>query len=1039
MANKNLVFLSETHANVKLLPKVHGFTVFGDSTHPHLTKHGGISVYVKNDLVPYVNDLRFSKSTLSFRISTIPYTFFMGVYIYPYDSNNFCDTDYAELIRDIMYWMDKGYQPYIGGDFNSRIGDINQISAKSLKWNFMGNVDEKLNNHGKLFSNMCEILKILPLNHSTYYKTNFDGDYTYYKANNKSQIDFVLTNNTGRVNVVDYSIIKTGWHFSDHLPLDLTIKMSWHINPLTLLVRSKELLHHTPLQMHSDKIKLCNLKVINVENAKRLLSQDAYSITQEINVEHSTDKILETIYKCKDVPIIPIHDMNSCDESFNNYLDLIKIQPNNLDEIKQAYEIYQSKRNDLHVHYVERAYNQYKNVLQSNDGKKLWKMISWSGKLDNTTPAVHPPFEEIIEHFESLYEPLKGECDITTLKSDVYIPVTDDPITLQEVSSTVRLMKKGGYDYPLTVLHMLLSSIAMVFLFLLNAILYKGFPSLIRTSILSVIPKSGNLRLSENYRGIQVQPLIAIVYDKIISNRLLQWVKINDEQTAFQKGKSTIDQIFMLRLIIALAKYQKMTLYVGFFDLSKAFDRVSRYLLLKSLVKMGIGSVILEALKCMYYSTRCVLKGFGKLSKVFNTYTGIKQGASSSVILFIAFMDDIIDILKEKCVQEPLLNDLHCLLHADDTLTLSTSRELFITKCNILIAAFEKKKMSLNFKKSGYFIINGKCKDIKCHIRLSNGWLSYRQKHKYLGAIFSDTGSIHQDVSTYLSDKSKHVNVKLAAFMFSNKFAPIPVKLKVVKTCINAILTYSCEAWGSCSLNVVEMLQRKALKIAMSVQKNVPNEIVYVETDFVCLKAQIYKRQLKFFRKVKEDAINNPLSTTSRLFLLGMEKNVLYLRHYRDLDRKFNSEKICYEFYLKEHRNAVTSKIISKGIQDPDGCYGPYIKLNPSLSSPEFYRDIKCMETDRLLLTRYRTGSHRLKINTGRVSQQQRHERLCSCLENIQTLEHVILYCPLTENIRNIYHINTQDLKDIFENQRITYIVSMIRSVERILTINSEH
>ena len=79
---------------------------------------------------------------------------------------------------------------------------------------------------------------------------------------------------------------------------------------------------------------------------------------------------------------------------------------------------------------------------------------------------------------------------------------------------------------------MLLSSIATVFLFFLNAILYKGLPSLIRTSILSVIPKSENLRLSENYRGIPVQPLIAIVYDKKISNRLLQWVKVNDEQTA---------------------------------------------------------------------------------------------------------------------------------------------------------------------------------------------------------------------------------------------------------------------------------------------------------------------------------------------------------------------------------------------------------------------------------------------------------------------------------------------------------------------------
>ena len=49
----------------------------------HFTKHGGMAVYVKNNLVQYVNDIRFSKSTLSFHISNIPYTSCMGVYIYP--------------------------------------------------------------------------------------------------------------------------------------------------------------------------------------------------------------------------------------------------------------------------------------------------------------------------------------------------------------------------------------------------------------------------------------------------------------------------------------------------------------------------------------------------------------------------------------------------------------------------------------------------------------------------------------------------------------------------------------------------------------------------------------------------------------------------------------------------------------------------------------------------------------------------------------------------------------------------------------------
>ena len=93
-------------------------------------------------------------------------------------------------------------------------------------------------------------------------------------------------------------------------------------------------------------------------------------------------------------------------------------------------------------------------------------------------------------------------------------------------------------------------------------------------------------------------------------------------------------------------------------DLSKAFDKVSRVLLIKSLINMRIGACLLEAIKATYSVTRCVLKGFGKLSGVFQTFSGIKQGAPSSVILFIIFMDDVIDVLKQKCVTEFLIQNL---------------------------------------------------------------------------------------------------------------------------------------------------------------------------------------------------------------------------------------------------------------------------------------------------------------------------------------------------------------------------------------------
>ena len=78
--------------------------------------------------------------------------------------------------------------------------------------------------------------------------------------------------------------------------------------------------------------------------------------------------------------------------------------------------------------------------------------------------------------------------------------------------------------------------------------------------------------------------------------RLIKWAKINFEQSAFQKGMSTLDPIFVLRTAIALVKRHKKILYIAFFDLSKAFDKVSPLELLKCLTKLGVGACLLESI-----------------------------------------------------------------------------------------------------------------------------------------------------------------------------------------------------------------------------------------------------------------------------------------------------------------------------------------------------------------------------------------------------------------------------------------------------------
>ena len=57
-------------------------------------------------------------------------------------------------------------------------------------------------------------------------------------------------------------------------------------------------------------------------------------------------------------------------------------------------------------------------------------------------------------------------------------------------------------------------------------------------------------------------------------------------------------------------------------------------------------------------------------------------------------------------------------------------------------------------------------------------------------------------------------------------------------------------------------------------------------------------------------------------------------------------------------------------------------------------------DRDRVYATRLRLSSHKLAIETARWSRIPREDRLCPC-GVIQTEEHVICHCPLSDHIRS--------------------------------------
>ena len=205
------------------------------------------------------------------------------------------------------------------------------------------------------------------------------------------------------------------------------------------------------------------------------------------------------------------------------------------------------------------------------DSKKLWEKIDWKGGISKPT-SNGPGIEDLAAHFQKLHEDQGNDLEkMEPLKSDTYIPLLDDPITKPELDTALDDRKNGGYDDKIDVFRIIVSTLAPLILLLLNILFYVSYPNSLAISLLTAIPKKVNAVIP-NFHGIQMMRALGVLYDRVITNRLEKWIGVSDVQSAFQKARATLHQIFTIRLLIEIAKKNNTVIYIGMFDLEKAFN-----------------------------------------------------------------------------------------------------------------------------------------------------------------------------------------------------------------------------------------------------------------------------------------------------------------------------------------------------------------------------------------------------------------------------------------------------------------------------------
>ncbi len=115
-------------------------------------------------------------------------------------------------------------------------------------------------------------------------------------------------------------------------------------------------------------------------------------------------------------------------------------------------------------------------------------------------------------------------------------------------------------------------------------------------------------------------------------------------------------------------------------------------------MRLGCGMVMLGIICAMYGVTESIIG-----TAMFVTTVGVRQGSPTSCLLFIIYVNDLIKLIKNNCINDGFLKLLHILILMDDTVLLSTSRERMIHKLSLMKKICCEYGMTVNESKPKFF------------------------------------------------------------------------------------------------------------------------------------------------------------------------------------------------------------------------------------------------------------------------------------------------------------------------------------------------
>ncbi|KAK6765531.1 hypothetical protein RB195_025439 [Necator americanus] len=328
------------------------------------------------------------------------------------------------------------------------------------------------------------------------------------------------------------------------------------------------------------------------------------------------------------------------------------------------------------------------------------------------------------------------------------------------------------------------------------------------------------------------------VLERIILDRLIKHREetTRNEQTGFRPGRSTIDQVFIVRRVIEIWQRYSKPVQLAFLDFEAAFDSPHRGRLLNALRADGVSGKFVRLLDDMNQRKTAAVRTPAGCTTPFEVVTGVRQGAVAGPFLFNFAIDDIMRRTVNQCPADIVLAPSGCpltdLVYADDVVIFaesSTKLQHVVNLVSKLAAAY------------GLRLRPDKCKQMwtsskpRTGIRVDGQPTELVDVFCYLGCMLKNNGSYERDVQQRCAKSTSAFN-SLTKCLWSTPVTN-EVKLRVYLSAIRPIMMYGSGTWAAPSrvMEKLDCTERKLLRrlIGYFWPRVCHNEDLYVEIDVV--------------------------------------------------------------------------------------------------------------------------------------------------------------------------------------------------------------